>query len=159
MRYRVHGVNRTTGQPISQTIEAFDEPEAHVIAQRSIIVSEIEPELPPTDVLEYSPRAGVVPLAKPAVPIYQSILTWIAVLRVVGVVCFAGCALAAFAAVECFINAQHGEDGPLLVTWGASALFGAIVLVAIGAVLWMLVALAEAVRDMAQNSFRTRDRD
>jgi hypothetical protein len=52
MKYKASGIDRTTGQETTRTSDATSKPEAEQIAQRSMVVAEIEAvqsQVPPVE--------------------------------------------------------------------------------------------------------------
>jgi hypothetical protein len=146
MRYRVHGVNRQTGTEVSTTIDASSRDMAEAKAQRTMIVGEIEGDVPmETAVASVAPKktatqritrhAAIVSTAKElgmlATVFY--ILSWVSV--ALGVI-FCG---AAFSRAE--------------VSGGVMALLAGLLIAVAGRVvaagMLMLGSIGLAVKDIA----------
>ena len=142
MWYRITGVNRNTGTDATLNVQAASRQEAEQIGQRSLIVAEVELEP------GYNP-----PPSEPIIPDYKAITRGASVLRffsllnyAVAILCLVGVVIALVASADRHESSDTTQAVGLLIT-------GFWLLVS-GAVLGMLAALGEAVRDMARNSFR-----
>ena len=147
MWYRVSGVNRSTGQEGTFNVQANSREEAEQAAQRSMIVSEIDLEP------GYNPPPPPPPVPPGAVvPDYKAITGGATVLRVLALLSYGCATLCAFGFIIAIMASLGGMN--------KDAMSLALPLIAIGisqvicgAILNMLAAVGEAVRDMARNSF------
>lgn len=154
MRYRVHGISRKLGSEVSMTIDAATRAEAEAIAQRTIVVAEIEEPQDPLDV-----EAAIVPenpghrpaLARAVelIPEYHGIEIGATVLRILAVLCILGAFCLAVAAFI-FLTQPGGPAGLF-----AAAIFCAIANVFSAALFFLLASLSLAIRDIAINSYKT----
>jgi hypothetical protein len=148
MRYRVKGVNRTTGIEVSRTFEAGNEELANAMAQPTMVVESIRLEGgggrdddAPAAVLPYQTA-----IAMNTTPTYGSIQIGVSVLRVFSVLCYIAAALFFLGTFAAFNSAN---------TIGAVASVSmAFYSAAMGAIIGLLAGIGEAVRDIAINSFR-----
>ena len=168
MKYRVHGVSRTTAQETSIVVEAPSRQEAEKIAQRSLVVAEIElagddprPAKQADEVVAAAAiwgrqgqsrghQASPPPSVRYDPPEYGGIVTGAAVLRVVALLCYVMAALSVI-----ILLLSRGPDSPVAGYVNAfECIVAALTNFVTGAVLHLLSSLSLAVRDIARNSFR-----
>jgi hypothetical protein len=168
MRWQVDGAEAATGKETSLTIEALTAAEAEQQARyNGILVSRVERTDKPAPGLTYAPAHGFdkpVAPAAPEAPEYRAIQNGAWFLRLFGGIAHATgvvvAGLGVVAAVRIIVVARRdgGPVGPdsyrmAAALAGLGALW-AFMYFAAGSVLKMLAAVAEAVRDIARNSFR-----
>lgn len=178
MKFRVRGINRSTGQEATGTVEAANAAEAHAIASRSMDVREVvaiatpagqSPAMSPAEdplaelaAAAQSHRPAPVQYASSArVPEYAGIVAGAFVLRILSYVAYAGAAIILLAYIMWLTDAVKWQRLYLEPNWRSIAIAATVGAVAaimayvmLGALLGLLASLSIAVRDMARNSFR-----